>query len=1600
MDPSHWERPQWPSEVEAENHAEAGNSILSDQSLFYELFFPDYLDASKKPLNELSPPQTTAMTSNATPPLSSPGPAYATSSITATPASDNDDDHIQPTDTTPEHSAGDAHNAPTEENTTAPQNDIQMGGLQYSGHGGGEDAGDGGLQSQGAGINNGLMNLLDIAHADAQGNPYMASFEDHQPGFGKNLRSGAEGKQRLQEELDPMGTDNSEEGPAFVDGRLFPGFLPALEPDIEVSGGHDSHGVSSETMGPMDIMAAQDPSIPSIENPFSGQTTDWFQYGPLQTMLSLQSQQYGNYFNPPAEPSAMDIADQEVQGFAKIEFEDGHFYLNSYSLKIGRDVTAQKLHMRQMEREKSHHKGGHSKAKSMVSEKAGFVRDFDQQEIHELERDRRKRRRERDRSSSRPDKRLKTPRSSGSSSQHRSRRQSMVPPNNTNERFYQSNVEEPARVEVEKHTPSPHRVATLLIHPLDKDNLSAWKGISRDHLLIEFNFDKTLWEAHVRGVNGCFVDQVHHQRGETFALKNGDSLQIGAVLMLWRLPEHIPEGETGAEQYKSSDDGTRCESGSTPSIHRMHGKEMSLEFLADRRADPGVSSESYDDDHDMDDYDMDDHDDDDDIEYEDEEMIQGEEAGEMTDYNDFFETNHHHLVESDGEDAQECATDENQNRHEPVREEDLAMEEVRSPPKKAPPVKKRGAGRPPKGEKSKRQEREERLAAQAAAKTADKAKEAQQAVIQAAKEGENGATEPKVAETAENIELASSDPANTANKTVPDGEIKRKVGRPRKHPKPDTPAEPRQKRKYTKRKPKQLKDGEEKADGATGDEGKQLVRVKKCAKSPPAFCLDNYPEISTFAPGELVKPQITYVTLIYDALTESESKALTLPEIYHAIAWKHAYFAHGAQTNGWQSSVRHNLGQNDGFYKVSRCGKGWRWGVKPGATFEKEKRRKASPPPQHHPGMQQLYPNTFYNGPPMQGYPPQGYPPQGYPPQGYRPQGMIGPPPGSAMPSQNFQPGQQPFISGPMGHPQSQLNGNFHPGPHRPMTHIPTLIPPALAPPANRSYSSPYGPKPPESNEPPANVQGPPANTQEGPPAPEQRSNSQMAPALSTSPPNAHQSPHQPQAPYAPPPQHTTQAYAVQPQMYPQRQPPPQHSPSPYQTIQQPLPPQAQSQALQSQPGTSAPAPAPALAPAVAPPVAPLIAAPVDERVSKAIESFRKILSEQLAPKENGLESLENAVQKVMGQIPDDTPGFPKEKYIVEVLRDMLKKIGLHPPGPPGLSEEPSQTQSTQHVLPPQYQTNHSGTQARGASQPPANLTGSERSTPTITRPSFHAHSPIRPSGTPVPRPSMNPKNGLARKDSNSSVAPPAGLAAPPMVVNLANGASAPKLSQTDQVKSEGPHTVQTQEGNADTSNPSQTAQVEGEGSQAVQRQAGNADTPNPSQIAQVEGEGSHTVERQAEGNSDTPNPSQIAQVESEGPQTVQKQEENADTPNLSQTEGEGSQAVQSQEENADTTNLSQTEGEGSQAVQSLEENADTPNPSQISQVESEGPQAVQSQEENANTPNPSQIAQVESEGSQAVQRQAGENEKMNQEVKMETTKSDPSPVITKTTAG
>ncbi|POS83461.1 hypothetical protein EPUL_006696, partial [Erysiphe pulchra] len=189
--------------------------------------------------------------------------------------------------------------------------------------------------------------------------------------------------------------------------------------------------------------------------------------------------------------------------------------------------------------------------------------------------------------------------------------------------------------------------------------------------------------------------------------------------------------------------------------------------------------------------------------------------------------------------------------------------------------------------------------------------------------------------------------------------MKNKVGRPRKHPLPDNLNEPpRVKRKYTKRKskgPRELKDGD--VNGSGSGEDKKVKKEKVPSKPPrsPSPVLNE----EDFTPEQLAKPQANYVTLIHEALSNAPTQQLGLPDIYRAIYRKYPYFKFKTQTLGWQSSVRHNLSQHHAFRKVEKDGKGWTWGIVEGISIEKEKKRRATPPPQTHLGLQQA---PYQNG--------------------------------------------------------------------------------------------------------------------------------------------------------------------------------------------------------------------------------------------------------------------------------------------------------------------------------------------------------------------------------------------------------------------------------------------------------------------------------------------------------------------------------------------------------------------------------------------------------------------------------------------------------------
>ena len=113
---------------------------------------------------------------------------------------------------------------------------------------------------------------------------------------------------------------------------------------------------------------------------------------------------------------------------------------------------------------------------------------------------------------------------------------------------------------------------------------------------------------------------------------------------------------------------------------------------------------------------------------------------------------------------------------------------------------------------------------------------------------------------------------------------------------------------------------------------------RKRSPSPPINEADLPPEA-------LLKPNSSYLILIHEAISNSEKKMLSLPDIYRAIQRKYPYFKLRVTTTGWQSSVRHNLSQSSAFERVQREGKGWLWKITDGFNIEKEKKKKLLPPP-------------------------------------------------------------------------------------------------------------------------------------------------------------------------------------------------------------------------------------------------------------------------------------------------------------------------------------------------------------------------------------------------------------------------------------------------------------------------------------------------------------------------------------------------------------------------------------------------------------------------------------------------------------------------------
>jgi hypothetical protein len=941
----------------------------------------------------------------------------------------------------------------------------------------------------------------------------------------------------------------------------------------------------------------------------------------------------------------------ELNGFAKLVFDDSAFYMTTLSVILGRDQDSLR-NLQRFEEDNKNIEGGdasafetdnaqtpnrkrsHSRARhklTCINSSAGILDPW-LECISDGEPSSKRRK-------------AKKAKSTNASSRSASRRNSLVPPAPFAVNSYIDPSAGVQAVNPASQKPAPNHCPRIAIHPPYATGIAGFKAISREHARIFYDNKEECFKVRVLGRNGLFVDDKFYDWKQEASLSNGSRLQIGYVYIRFLLPNVILEdSQDHFEENYDEDAATRTYSESIR--YSEGGKEMSLDFDEMRHRNPSSSPSSIENGVDSDD-DLDEDRDDEPHVGNDEEAIAED--------------------DDDGEDAEGEEVDESLSEEEINDDDNVGVSPTDTSPQLA---KKRGPGRPPKnGIMSKR---EQQLAKKKA-----------------------------LQEETETPQRATSAQPATATKN--------KVGRPRKHPLPETPPEPRQKRKYTKRQPKETKAAAKESKDAEANEDAEedtfhldgsLDETKK-GGSKPTYVLKEIPwrREEDCTPEQLAKPPKNYVQIVWEILTE-EGVDLCLPQIYNEMEYRYPYFTF-CKSKGWQSSVRHNLGQHSCFERKNRAGKGWAWSLKEGESYQKEKKRKPSSPAQAPAHVNR----------PIYGASQQMMLPQG-----------IQPPPGYMIDYSAFQPQMQPQYL-PPGQQQQQRpymgqqyqSGPYPPPPHQgyhpPMNGAPppggppppfiSPIPPQLAPSAPTSYSSPYAPKPNPSG-------APPQNPQQQQPSPQQ---------------------HQPQGPPSQPhqPHQSPQAHMPQAHM-PQMTAPPQSSDHP-------------------PPGP----PPPPQIPTQTPPAPPT---PNDQRRKTAlhlINAFRTTLVNTLKKTHADSEELVDSAMSRVFNGTDKAPDIDERQVgIIRGFRNMIEtKTDLFPNGagefrpqqgrPPSANQ--GRTQDALNATPQQPRMTPTG------QENPANM---NRMRPSLSGPSSSGQNRMHAPSVPRPPLMMPGVGGVKRSNSLS----------------------------------------------------------------------------------------------------------------------------------------------------------------------------------------------------------------------------------------------------------
>ena len=1092
------------------------------------------------------------------------------------------------------------------------------------------------------------------------------------------------------------------------------------------SDNHNSNVLQQQQQQQEQQSKPSDPSDPLMMSKTNLDQSDYFTDGPFDMTATDPKTPFGDmdhnemltaaYIAEGADLSALgcsgglegagSVAGSEprIQAFAKLEFDDGHFYCNTYSFILGRDVRAARAaHQREFQarqtvrssKAKSSSGGNTShtpiRAKhegsgilgSVVSDRGGIM-GFDPEV---------------------PSRRPMSRRSSNSSfgesgpllatpAQLQSTDYNALAMQSLNEDADGDGGGDAKPVDAVALLPSPDSCPTIPIHPpATMDGTAAGhRGISRKHVKIAYSFDKGLFEMEVMGRNGAFIGADWLSPSQIRPLHSGDYIQIGGVRIRFLLPD-VPIGETGAERVED------------PYLEDDENAQTAM--------------------------DLDDDDDD----------AEGTEKRG-----------------SDASDQRDATKAARKAKDEMITDADGSQQ----------PARRRGPGRPPKdGIMSKRERaelaREQKLAAKREANggvtppASNRPKSGKAPAAGAGAAGAAGGPRDSISAASGTGAAGPTGTGSTpgasanANAGVGTGAVPSAGGA-------ESPGSKPEKRKYTKRK---------KADGTTMDvpipstEGGQQFapeqRSEEAIKVPPVkkrkpsrSPSPNYPPESAYTLEDLAKPPYNYAVLIFDALTDAGTP-MTLKQIYRSLKLKYPYFRFKCETEGWTSSVRHNLNGNGHlFMHAERDGKGWSWQLRPGASVEKEKKRRPSPPPPSQTPVPTSQPYMPMNS------------------------GYADPSNGQAtMLGQHFQfpPSMPPNPYVPPHPAPSTQSAPAPPAPPQPPVQAAPPAPAPPPPPQQAPMPSP-SPAPAQSVAPSAGPQGlgqVPASAPAPAPAPAPVPVSTPAPAPAPAPaPSAAPAPQ-------PPPQPAPQSQPT-PQPQPQNQPPP--PPPQPQVSAQPQPQQSPypqhptpvSAPPPPAPAAPAPAPAPASVPAAGPPAAraaPAPAAPSQPPAGLSAPAKPSAPFSIPSPIRNNLPRAFAQTVPTTYTSPYAFDPPPQLAHFQQTQQPQVHRAGAPAPAPaPAAQPQPSQPSQSPQVQPPQP-PHHQPQPMHYPPPPPQPQSQHQSPYPPPPPPPQHQHQHQQQNPAPMPMANQQP----------SGFAPHAGpppMQQPPVPYNTAPGGAPP----------------------------------------------------------------------------------------------------------------------------------------------------------------------------------------------------------------------------------